>query len=74
MSEIRTDQAQSQDIRKVAVTWNVAASVRETNPFAHVGYKLAQLDAIAMNPLLSGITLESYFSPTAYLRRSSKRS
>lgn len=40
-AEMHADMAASEDCRETAVAWNLVSSVKETTPFAHVGYKLA---------------------------------
>jgi len=39
--EIKADMVASEDSRETAVAWNLVESVRDINPFAHIGYKLA---------------------------------
>src|ERR1700748_1423244 len=58
LSEIKADQSQSQDIRETAAQWGGAASVMDTNPFAHVGYKLASQIARLDEALISELATE----------------
>lgn len=40
-AELSADMSSAQEARQTAVDWQLVSSVTETNPFAHVGYKLA---------------------------------
>ena len=39
--ELVSDMSSALDARQTAVDWGVAKAVKDTNPFAHTGYKLA---------------------------------
>jgi hypothetical protein len=39
--ELLSEMSSALDARQTAVDWGIAESVTETNPFAHIGYKLA---------------------------------
>jgi hypothetical protein len=64
--ELASDMSKALDARETAVQWGLVREVGETNPFAHVGYKLASrvlradraiIDALA-NELLAVETMD----------------
>jgi hypothetical protein len=41
IKELNSDMSSAQEAREAAVQWGLVPSLMDTNPFAHVGYKLA---------------------------------
>jgi hypothetical protein len=41
VKELNSDMSSAQEAREAAVQWGLVPSLMDTNPFAHVGYKLA---------------------------------
>jgi hypothetical protein len=76
--ELKAEMSGAQEAREAAVEWGLVASVMDTNPFAHSGYKLASRLIRADEALIDGLAdllLEQdglYFIPkildTVYLQ------
>lgn len=56
--ELISDMSSALEARQTAVDWGVVASVTDTNPFAHTGYKLAFRLLRADQPLIEALTRE----------------
>jgi hypothetical protein len=56
--ELANDMSNALDARETAVKWGLARDVNETNPFAHVGYKLASRVLRIDRPLIDALTNE----------------
>jgi hypothetical protein len=55
IKELNSDMSSAQEVREAAVQWGLVPSLMDTNPFAHVGYKLAsrliRADELVINRL-----------------------
>ena len=62
LKQLNSDMASAQDAREAAVEWGLVPSIKDTNPFAHVGYKLAsrliRADAHAIDHLADYLLAE----------------
>jgi hypothetical protein len=56
--ELVSDMSSALDARQTAVDWGVAEAVTDTNPFAHIGYKLASRLLRTDQPLIESLTRE----------------
>jgi hypothetical protein len=56
--ELAADESSALDARQTAVDWGVAKAVADTNPFAHVGYKLASRLLRTDQPLIGSLARE----------------
>ena len=56
--ELVSDMSSALDARQTAVDWGVAKAVRDTNPFAHTGYKLASRLLRMDQPLIESLARE----------------
>jgi hypothetical protein len=57
-AEINADMSSAQEAREAAVEWQLVASVNDTNPFAHIGYKLASRLIRSDGELIEQLTVE----------------
>jgi hypothetical protein len=53
--ELKVEMSSVQEVREAAVQWGLVASVMDTNPFAHRGYKLASRFIRADEALVDGL-------------------
>jgi len=56
--ELVSDMSSALDARQTAVDWGVAKAVRDTDPFAHAGYKLASRLLRVDQPLIESLARE----------------
>ena len=56
--ELVSDNLSALDARQTAVDWGVAEAVKDTNPFAHAGYKLASRFLRTDQPLIESLARE----------------
>jgi hypothetical protein len=60
--QLNSDMTSAQEAREAAVQWGLVPSLRDTNPFAHVGYKLAsrfiRVDGVAIDHLADYLLAE----------------
>ena len=56
--ELLSDNLSALDARQTAVDWGVAEAVKDTNPFAHTGYKLASRFLRTDQPLIESLARE----------------
>jgi hypothetical protein len=56
--EIVSDLSSALDARQTAVDWGVVEAVTDTNPFAHIGYKMASRLLRADQSLIDSLALE----------------
>ena len=56
--ELVSDNLSALDARQTAVDWGVAEAVKDTNPFAHTGYKLASRFLRTDQPLIESLARE----------------
>jgi hypothetical protein len=56
--ELTSDMSSALDARETAVQWGHASAVKDTNPFAHTGYKLASRLLRADRPLIDALAGE----------------
>jgi hypothetical protein len=56
--ELVSDNLSALDARQTAVDWGHAESVKDTNPFAHTGYKLASRFLRTDQPLIESLARE----------------
>ena len=56
--ELVSDMSSALDARQTAVDWGVAKAVKDTNPFAHTGYKLASRLLRMDQPLIESLARE----------------
>ena len=56
--ELVSDMSSALDARQTAVDWGVAKAVRDTNPYAHTGYKLASRLLRMDQPLIESLARE----------------
>ena len=56
--ELVSDNLSALDVRQTAVDWGVAEAVKDTNPFAHTGYKLASRFLRRDQPLIESLARE----------------
>ena len=56
--ELLSDESSALDARQTAVDWGIAKAVADTNPFAHVGYKLASRLLRHDQPLIEALARE----------------
>lgn len=62
--ELVSDNLSALDARQTAVDWGVAEAVKDTNPFAHTGYKLASRLLRMDQPLIESLARELTFQGT----------
>ena len=62
--ELVSDMSSALDARRTAVDWGAAKAVRDTNPFAHTGYKLASRLLRMDQPLIESLARELTFQGT----------
>ena len=53
--ELVSDMSSALEARQTAVDWGVAEAVRDTNPYAHAGYKLASRLLRTDQPLIESL-------------------
>ena len=56
--ELVSDMSSALEARQTAVDWGVAKAVRDTNPYAHTGYKLASRLLRMDQPLIESLARE----------------
>ena len=56
--ELLSDMSSALEARQTAVDWGVAKAVRDTNPYAHTGYKLASRLLRMDQPLIESLARE----------------
>ena len=56
--ELVSDMSSALEARQTAVDWGVAEAVRDTNPYAHAGYKLASRLLRMDQPLIESLARE----------------
>jgi hypothetical protein len=56
--ELVSDMSSALDARQTAVDWGVAEAVTDTDPFAHIGYKLASRFLRTDQPLIESLARE----------------
>ena len=56
--ELVSDMSSALDARQTAVDWGVAKAVKNTNPYAHTGYKLASRLLRMDQPLIESLSRE----------------
>ena len=59
--ELVSDMSSALEARQTAVDWGVAEAVRDTNPYAHIGYKLASRLLRMDQPLVESLACELTF-------------